>query len=78
MINLTLYTQRKVLEHVSSPLNILIKLKGLLNENGFMFHRFPSSFFFLRLNSKYVPKKDCAHPLEHINIINRKCFFRNV
>lgn len=65
----------EVLEHVSSPLNILIKLKGLLNENGFMFHRFPSSFFFKKkLNSKYIPKKDCAHPLEHINIINRRCF----
>ena len=21
----------------------------------------------------YIPKKDCAHPLEHINIINRNC-----
>jgi len=65
----------EVLEHVSSPLNILIKLKKLLTENGFMFHRFPSSFFFKKkLNSKYIPKKDCAHPLEHLNIINKKCF----
>ena len=23
----------------------------------------------------YQPKKDCAHPLEHINILNRKVFF---
>ena len=65
----------EVLEHVSSPLNILIKLKDLLNDNGFMFHRFPSSFLFKKkLNSKYNPTKDCAHPLEHLNIINKKCF----
>ena len=40
-----------------------------------MFHRFPSSFLFkTKLNKMYIPKKDCAHPLEHINIIKKKSF----
>ena len=40
-----------------------------------MLHRFPSSIFFeLKLKFIYTPKKDCAHPLEHINIFNKTCF----
>ena len=27
-----------------------------------------------KLKINYQPKKDCAHPLEHINILNRKAF----
>ncbi len=62
-------------EHISDPLQTLNNLKNKLNENGFMFHKFPSSFLFKsRLTKNYKPKKDCAHPLEHINILNYKCF----
>lgn len=66
----------EVLEHVTSPLNILKKLSNLLTKRGFMFHRFPSSYLFKsRLNKNYIPQKDCAHPLEHLNIFNKKCFY---
>ena len=37
--------------------------------------RFPSSFLFkYRLNDKYEPSTDCAHPLEHINLLKKKSF----
>ena len=40
-----------------------------------MFHKFPSAFLFKKkLSKNYIPKKDCAHPLEHINILNKNCF----
>ena len=42
-----------------------------------MFHRFPSSYNFKKkLSTKYIPSKDCAHPLEHLNIINKKSFLK--
>ena len=67
----------EVLEHVTSPIDILNQLKNLLSKNGYMFHRFPSSFLFKnKLSKKYIPRKDCAHPLEHINIINKKSFIQ--
>ena len=67
----------EVLEHISSPLNILNKLSKLLKTNGYMFHRFPSSYNFKKkLNTKYIPGKDCAHPLEHLNIFNKKSFLK--
>jgi cyclopropane fatty-acyl-phospholipid synthase-like methyltransferase len=63
----------EVLEHVSSPLEIIKKLRKLLKTNGYMFHRFPSSHNFKKkLSHIYTPKKDCAHPLEHLNIMNKK------
>jgi hypothetical protein len=50
-------------------------LNNKLNKDGVMYHKFPSSFLFKKKISKnYEPKKDCAHPLEHINIINKECF----
>ena len=65
----------QAMEHISNPLKTLNDLADKLNENGFMFHKFPSSFFFKsRLTKNYKPKKDCAHPLEHINIFNKKSF----
>jgi hypothetical protein len=34
-----------------------------------------SNFLFkLKLNNDYKPKADCAHPLEHINLFNKKSF----
>ncbi len=65
----------QALEHISYPLQTIRELYDKLLDNGVMFHKFPSSFLFKRkLLRNYVPKKDCAHPLEHINIFNKKCF----
>lgn len=67
----------EVLEHLTSPLDTLNKLNKILKKGGYMFHRFPSSFLFkTKLNKMYIPKKDCAHPLEHLNIINKKSFLK--
>ena len=65
----------QAMEHISNPLKTLKDLTDKLNEDGFMFHKFPSSFFFKsKLTKNYKPKKDCAHPLEHINILNFESF----
>lgn len=62
----------QVLEHVDNPLEILSELKKMLNENGIMIHKIPSSFLFKqKLSNNYYAQKDCAHPLEHINIFNK-------
>ena len=62
-------------EHISDPKETLINLSKILKENGFIMLRFPSSFLFkLRLNKKYKPCTDCAHPLEHINLLKKKSF----
>ena len=67
----------EVLEHVSSPLDILLQLKKLLSDDGFMLHRFPSTFLFKKkIKSNYLPQKDCGHPLEHINMLNKKSFLK--
>ncbi len=62
-------------EHISDPKGTLVNLSKILKENGFIMLRFPSSFLFkLRLNKKYKPCTDCAHPLEHINLLKKKSF----
>ncbi len=62
-------------EHISDPKETLINLSKILKENGFIMLRFPSSFLFkLRLNEGYKPCADCAHPLEHINLLKKKSF----
>ena len=66
-------------EHIPNPRETLIKLSKILNKNGFILLRFPSSFLFkLKLSKNYKPKKDCAHPLEHINSFNKKSFISMV
>ena len=66
----------QVLEHISNPFQTMKDLLNKLNANGFMYHKFPSSFNFKnRLSESYKPRKDCAHPLEHINIYSKKSFF---
>jgi len=51
--------------------NLFNKLKN----NGFMYHKFPSSFNFKKkLSKNYKPQKDCAHPQEQINIYTKKSF----
>ena len=43
-----------------------------LKVGGYILLKFPSSLGFKKnLNKNYIPKKDAAHPLEHINIYNR-------
>ena len=62
----------QVLEHVENPLDVLNNLKKMLKKNGIMIHKVPSSFLFKkRLSKNYYAQKDCAHPLEHINIFNK-------
>ncbi len=62
-------------EHISHPKDTIIDLSKLLTKDGFILLRFPSSFLFKsKLNKNYVPTSDCAHPLEHINIYNKKSF----
>ena len=62
-------------EHIPNPRETLIKLSSLLKKNGFILLRFPSNFLFkYKLNKNYIPKTDCAHPLEHINLLNKKSF----
>ncbi len=65
----------QVLEHIPFPLETIKELKTKLLNGGIMYHKFPSSFLFKKkLSKKYIPQKDCAHPLEHINIFNKNCF----
>ena len=62
-------------EHIPNPQETLINLSKILKEHGFIMLRFPSSFLFkLKLNRKYKPCTDCAHPLEHINLLKKKSF----
>mgnify|MGYP001256287834 CR=1 FL=1 len=62
-------------EHISNPRETLINLSKMLKNEGFILLRFPSSFLFkFKLNEKYEPSSDCAHPLEHINLLKKKSF----
>ena len=66
----------QVFEHIPNPAEVLKLLVPLLKKNGYIYLKFPSSFMFKnKLKMNYQPKKDCAHPLEHINILNKKVFF---
>jgi 2-polyprenyl-3-methyl-5-hydroxy-6-metoxy-1,4-benzoquinol methylase len=65
----------QVFEHISNPAETLKLLKPLLKKDGYIYLKFPSAFMFKnKLKMNYQPKKDCAIPLEHINILNRKTF----
>jgi len=65
----------QVFEHISNPAEVLKLLVSLLKNDGYIYLKFPSSFMFKnKLKKNYQPKKDCAHPLEHINILNKKAF----
>ena len=62
-------------EHIPNPKQTLMKLSSLLNDNGYILLRFPSSFLFkLKLTEDYCPTNDCAHPLEHINLFRLNSF----
>jgi SAM-dependent methyltransferase len=65
----------QTLEHLENPLATINRFTKLLKKNGIMILKFPTSINFKsKLKKNYIPLKDCAHPLEHINIINRDCF----
>lgn len=65
----------QVFEHISNPAEILKTILPLLKEYGYIYLKFPSGFMFRNiLKMNYQPQKDCAMPLEHINILNRKTF----
>lgn len=67
----------QAIEHVSEPYVVMKKLSNLLKDGGYMLHKFPSSFLFKsKLKKNYFPKKDCAHPLEHLNIYNKQCILK--
>ena len=62
-------------EHISNPRETLMTMSKLLKDNGFILLRFPSNYLFKsKLTNNYRPKSDCAHPLEHINLFNKKSF----
>ena len=61
-------------EHLNEPKKTINTLSMLLKKNGYMLLGFPSSFLFKsKLNKNYIPCKDAAQPLEHINLFNKKC-----
>jgi len=62
-------------EHISNPRETLVNLSKMLKNEGFILIKFPSNFLFkFKLNKKYKPNTDCAHPLEHINLFKNKSF----
>lgn len=65
----------QVFEHINYPKETLKLLYDKLKKNGLIYLKFPDSKNFKKkLKKNYSPKKDCAHPLEHINLYNTKSF----
>ena len=59
-------------EHINNPKETLELLNSSLNIGGYIILNFPSSFGFKnKINRSYIPCKDEAHPLEHLNLFNR-------
>ena len=71
----------QTIEHISDPHQIFKGFLPNLKRGGFILLNYPTSFKLKKLLSKnYKPKKDAAHPLEHINIFNRQslsCLIKN-
>ncbi len=62
----------QTIEHISDPHQIFKSFVPNLKKGGFIFLSYPSSFMFKKkLSKSYIPYKDAAHPLEHINTFNR-------
>tara|TARA_B100001996_G_C18624907_1_gene579330 strand:- start:95 stop:964 length:870 start_codon:yes stop_codon:yes gene_type:complete len=62
-------------EHISHPKDTIIELSSLLKSDGYLLLRFPTTFLFKsKISENYTPGPDCAHPLEHINLFNKKSF----
>lgn len=65
----------QTIEHLTAPGEIIHSLSKLLKKNGYIYLKFPNTKFFKRkINIKYQPKKDPAHPLEHINLFTKNSF----
>lgn len=65
----------QTIEHIDNPHQIFEEIMPNLKKGGFILLNFPSSFRFKdRLTKNYIPNKDAAHPLEHINLFNRTSF----
>tara|TARA_Y100000741_G_scaffold295722_1_gene236333 strand:- start:933 stop:1808 length:876 start_codon:yes stop_codon:yes gene_type:complete len=62
-------------EHLNYPRETFNLLYKKLNKNGLIYLKFPDSFFFKnKIKKNYIPCKDAAHPLEHINLFNINSF----
>ena len=69
----------QTLEHLENPLATINTFTRLLKKTGIMILKFPTSINFKsKLKKNYIPLKDCAHPLEHINIITYKIFVTHI
>ena len=65
----------QTIEHITDPHQVFNSILPNLKNGGYILINFPSSFRFKRqLKKNYVPNKDVAHPLEHINIFNQTSF----
>ena len=65
----------QTIEHISDPHQIFKGFLPNLKKGGFVLLKYPTSFRFKnQLIKDYIPKKDAAHPLEHINLFNRESF----
>ena len=65
----------QTIEHIPDPHQIFKEFLPNLKKGGFVLLNYPTSFGFKnQLTKNYIPKKDAAHPLEHLNLFNRKSF----
>ena len=68
----------QTLEHIPNPRSFFKDLLPNLKKSGYFMLNFPTTYNFKnKLKKNYKPKKDAAHPLEHINSFNRRSF-RNI
>jgi|TARA_B100000780_G_scaffold276327_1_gene244685 ubiquinone/menaquinone biosynthesis C-methylase UbiE len=65
----------QTIEHIPDPHQIFKGFLPNLKKGGFVLLNYPTSFRFKnQLIKNYIPKKDAAHPLEHLNLFNRESF----
>ena len=65
----------QTIEHLNNPYDLFNSTLPILSQNGYLLINYPSTFMFKRkLKKNYKPKKDAAHPLEHLNLFNRSSF----
>ena len=63
----------QTIEHLNNPYDLFNNTLPLLRQNGYLLINYPSTFMFKKkLKNNYKPKKDAAHPLEHLNLFNRR------
>jgi 2-polyprenyl-3-methyl-5-hydroxy-6-metoxy-1,4-benzoquinol methylase len=65
----------QVFEHINYPKKIFNLLYKTLNKGGYLFIKFPDSLMFqYKINKNFIPGKNQAHPLEHINLYFKNSF----